>query len=280
MSPARRTLFAAAALVAFAANSLLCRVALQREGVIDPWSFTVIRIIAGAVTLLAIVGLRRRRDRAWQRGSWTAALALFIYAIAFSVAYVRLGAGTGALILFAAVQITMITAALRAGERFHAWQWLGLAVALAGLVVLVTPGLRAPHPVAASSMAVAGLAWGVYSLRGRGSSDPITETCGNFVRAVSFAIVVAALALNVTVITQRGVLLAIASGSLASGVGYSIWYAVVPHLRGSTSSIIQLLVPIIAAAGGVVLLGEALTLRFFVATAAIIGGIALVVSRR
>lgn len=271
-------LSAGAALVAFAANSLLCRLALLQKDPIDPASFTTIRIVSGALTLLAISYVRSRR--ATLHGSWWSAVALFTYAILFSLAYVRLTTATGALILFGAVQITMIGAALRGGDRLRLIQWLGLSLALAGLVILCLPGLRAPDPLSALAMSTAGLAWGVYSLRGRGSGDPIGDTCGNFVRAVPLALVATLVLISSASVTPRGALLAILSGAIASGVGYALWYSVVPRIRATAASILQLLVPVLAAAGGIVFLGELLSVRLIVAAAATLGGIALTLKKQ
>lgn len=270
-------LFAAAALIGFASNSLLCRLALLQEGTIDPASFTSIRLLSGAVTLTALAAAGRRLPFA--HGNWTSAAALFGYAIAFSLAYVQLTAATGALILFTVVQVTMIGVGIANGERLRIVQWSGLALALAGLVILCAPGVRAPHPGAAASMTFAGVAWGIYSLRGRRSADPLLDTAGNFCRAVPLALLVSAVAFRSYEVTTHGALLAIASGALASGVGYSFWYAVVPKIRATAASVLQLLVPVIAAAGGVLMIGEAVTTRLTLAGIATIGGVALTLKK-
>ena len=272
-SAAALPLLAAAALIGFASNSLLCRMALLQPGTIDPASFTSIRLIAGAVTLALLSA--GRRNHPFAGGNWASAAALFGYAIAFSLAYVQLTAATGALILFTIVQVTMMGAGIAAGERLRVIQWVGLLLALSGLVILCAPGLRAPHPGAAASMAIAGVAWGLYSLRGRRSSDPLLDTTGNFCRAVPMALLVSAIAFRDYEVTTRGALLAVASGALASGVGYSLWYSVVPKIRATTASVLQLLVPVVAALAGVIVIGEALTMRLVVAGIATIGGVAL-----
>lgn len=269
-----------AALVGFAANSLLCRAALG-DGSIDAASFTAIRIGAGAA-MLAVIALGRgrsgeRSDRG--AGSWGSAVALFAYAAAFSFAYLRLTTATGALILFAAVQITMLGASIARGDRPGAIEWLGIALAIGGLVVLVLPGLEAPDPIGLALMASAGIAWGCYSLRGRGAARPLAVTADNFLRAVPLAaVLLVAIPLTGGALSAAGVALAIASGAVASGLGYSLWYAALPHLAPTRAAIVQLSVPVLAATGGVLVLGEPVTLRLVGATAAILGGIAVVLA--
>ena len=273
----RVALFTALAMLAFAGNSLLCRLAL-RDTSIDAASFTAIRIVAGAVALALIV--RMRDGRQALGGSWLSALALFAYAAGFSYAYLGLTAGTGALLLFGAVQATMIGRGLATGERLGAWQTVGLALALAGLVALLLPGLAAPPVLNAALMIGAGIAWGVYSLRGRGKGDPTRETAGNFVRAVAFSIVLAAAGLPWASLDGMGIAYAIASGAFTSGVGYAIWYTALKGLQATHAATVQLSVPAITAFGAVMLLGESLTLRLVGASVAILGGIALVILAR
>ena len=279
MSGARRTvLLTGIALIAFAGNSILCRMALG-GGLMDPAGFTAVRLGAGAATLWLLIAARGGGLPRLE-GHWASAAALFVYASAFSLAYVSLDAGTGALILFGAVQLTMILAGLRAGERPRATEWLGLALALTGLVVLVRPGLSAPEPTGAALMAAAGIAWGVYSLRGRGSREPLRNTAGNFLMAAPVAVLLVPLAGGIGDWTAGGVGLAMASGALASGVGYAIWYAALPALTATRAALVQLLVPVLAAAGGVALLSEAIPLRLPVAAALVLGGVALAVTAR
>ena len=273
MNPTRTVLLTALALVAFAANSLLCRVALGRD-LIDPASFTSIRLIAGAGMLLLIQGIVKRRWGA-AGGSWASASFLFLYAVAFSFAYRSLSAGTGALILFAGVQATMMLAALRAGERPDPQKWIGIITASAGLVYLVSPGLQAPTPIGALLMTVAGVAWGAYSLLGRTSVDPIFDTAGNFMRSVPFALAVSMVALRSTGITGHGALLAAVSGAITSGAGYVIWYAALSALSTAQAATAQLLVPVLAAVGGVLFLAEGLTLRLVLSSILILGGVGL-----
>ena len=277
MPTARLALLTLLALLAFAGNSLLCRAALAHTG-IDPASFTTLRLASGALVLWALVALRGG-DRAG-RGSVGSALALFAYAAAFSFAYVRLGAGVGALLLFGAVQTTMIGHGLWAGERLRARQVAGLVLACAGLLGLLLPGASAPPPGAALLMLGAGVAWGVYSLRGKGAGDPLRVTSGNFARAVVPALLLSVVMGGRMQVDAAGALYAVTSGALASGVGYAIWYSALPWLRSTTAATVQLAVPVIASLGGVALLAEPLTPRLLAASVAVIGGIALVVLSR
>ena len=274
------TILTATAMVAFAANSLLCRLALQK-GEIDPVSFAGIRLIAGAITLAVIVRFKSQRSSPGHT-DWLAAAMLFAYVVFFSFAYLTLSAGTGALILFGAVQLTMFSAGLRSGEKFGPVAWLGLTLAVAGLVYLVSPGVAAPPVLGAALMAVAGAAWGVYSLRGRGVANPLAATAANFARAAPLAFLLSLLFI-VTAHAHTdtaGIALAIASGALTSGIGYVIWYAALSRLSAMRAATVQLSVPLIAAFGGVAFLSEAITLRLTAASAAILGGIAMVLSSR
>lgn len=275
MTQAALTAFA---LAAFAANSLLCRMALA-DPVIDAASFVTLRLSSGALALLAIVRLRSAPP-ATARGDWIAAAMLFLYAAPFSFAYLSLSAGTGALILFGAVQLTMFIVGLRRGEHFAPWSWAGFGLAAIGLVYLVSPGLAAPEPLGAVLMAIAGIAWGVYSLRGRGIVDPLRATAGNFVRSVPFAVACSAVFLGSMQLSLRGAVLAIISGALTSGIGYSIWYAALRGLNATRAATVQLSVPLIAAIGGVLILSEEITMRLILASAAILGGIGLVLAQR
>lgn len=265
------------AMIAFAANSILCRLALKETG-IDAASFTAIRLASGALTLWLIVLMRGGAVRTG--GNWPSALALFAYAAPFSFAYVWLAAGAGALLLFGAVQATMIVYGLWRGERLNARQISGLALALGGLVYLMLPGLAAPPLGGSLLMIAAGIAWGVYSLRGRGAADPLTATAGNFLRAAPLGIGLGLAALPWVQMNMAGAGYAIASGALASGLGYAIWYAALPGLKATSAATVQLSVPVIVALGGVALLGEPVTLRLALASAAILGGIALVIWTR
>jgi len=266
-------------MIAFASNSLLCRAALKQTS-IDAASFTFVRVFSGAVVLWLVTNLRRMirttRD-VGVGGNWISALALFLYAAGFSFAYVDVAAGTGALLLFGAVQATMILWGLHKSERLRAIQIVGLIVAMTGLVVLLFPGLSAPPLFGSILMLGAGVAWGIYSLRGKREKNPVTATTGNFVRAVPFAAAVSIIFLRWLDLDIAGVIYAILSGAITSGLGYVIWYSVLPSLKAASAATVQLSVPVLAAAGGILLLGEPLTLRYLLASVAILGGIALVV---
>ncbi len=278
-SRARVVALTAAALVAYASNSLLSRLALSRNE-IDPASFTTVRFLSGAAALWVLAAVLAPRSRAG--GTWASAAALTAYAVAFSYAYVSLDAGIGALLLFGAVQATMILAALRAGEHTLWQEWMGLGAALAGLVCLVSPGLTAPPLLGAGLMIVAGVAWGVYTLRGRGNAAPVVATAGNFLRSAPLIVAVsavAALAGGPVRATPVGIALALASGVLASGLGYVMWYAAIRHLTAIRAATVQLVVPVLGAAGGIVLLGEHLSARLVIAAVLILGGIGVAVVR-
>lgn len=278
MSRTQALLLTLLAMIAFAGNSLLCRLALQRTG-IDPASFTSIRIISGALALWLIVRLRGGTGGAKSAsGNWPSAFALFAYAAAFSFSYVSLPAGTGALLLFGAVQATMIGYGLWTGERLGRRQTLGLIAACCGLVGLLLPGLSAPPLQGAVLMLAAGVAWGIYSLRGKGSGDPTRVTAGNFLRAALFTAGLSAAMLPWATLDSSGVGYAVSSGALTSGVGYAVWYTALRELRATSAATVQLSVPVIAALGGIVFLGEPITQRLLVASAAILGGVALVVA--
>ncbi len=274
MKPTRIFILTLTAMIAFASNSLLCRAALKHTG-IDAASFTFIRIFSGAVVLWLIMKLRRK---GWNgAGNWLSALALFLYAAAFSFAYNSLAAGTGALLLFGAVQATMILWGLRKGEQLHARQVLGLTLAAGGLVLLVFPGLASPSLGGSTLMLAAGVAWGIYSLRGKGEKSPASATTGNFLRAVPFAAALSIVFFPWARVDRAGAAYAILSGAIASGAGYVIWYSVLPGLKAASAATVQLSVPVLAATGGILLLGEPLTMRFALASIAVLGGIALVV---
>jgi drug/metabolite transporter (DMT)-like permease len=269
----RTAVLTAATLIAFASNSLLCRMALG-SATIDAASFSTIRILAGACSLL-LVTASTRRGVPRVGGSWLSATVLFVYAIPFSYAYGLLTTGTGALILFGSVQVTMMIAAVAGGERPHVRQWVGLFLAIAGLVYLVLPGLTAPSPVGAVLMTVAGVAWGVYSIGGRGAADPLALNAGNFVRAIPMTLVVSLVAMRFRHLEVSGILLAVVSGAVTSGLGYVVWYAALGRLSATRASLVQLLVPVLATAGGLLVLGEPLSIRLVLSAAIVIGGIAL-----
>lgn len=277
MLPPRTAALTALALVAFAGNSLLCRLALKHTG-IDAASFTTIRLLSGALVLWLL--MRRLGGPSAGRGNWPSAMALFAYAAAFSFAYVSLPTATGALLLFGAVQATMIGYGLWTGERLYPAQLAGLGLALAGLLGLLLPGLSAPPLAGSLLMLGAGLAWGVYSLRGKGALHPTQVTAGNFLRAAPLAVVLSVMGFvfqGTASVDKAGLGYAVASGALTSGLGYAVWYTALPALKATTAATVQLSVPVLAALGGIVFLGEAVTLRLALASAAILGGIALVV---
>jgi drug/metabolite transporter (DMT)-like permease len=266
------------AMLAFAANSLLCRLALGQE-LIDAASFATVRVISGAVTL-SLIMLPRWQARGRALADWRSAATLFTYMAFFSFAYLSLSAGTGALILFGAVQLTMFIVALREGEQFPLLSWAGLTLAILGLVYLVSPGVTAPDPLGAVLMAIAGIAWGFYSLLGRGGADPLQATANNFIYSVPLVIMVSLLFMGDFNSSSSGLILAAASGAIASALGYVIWYAALRGLTATRAATVQLSVPVIAAFGGVVLLSEQLTLRLLLASAATLGGVAIVLAKR
>ena len=270
-------LLTSATMAAFAANSVLARLALATTET-GAASFTAVRVAAGALVLWTIVRARRQAVG----GSWPSAVALMVYAAAFSVAYLQLAAGTGALVLFGAVQLTMIGWGVFQGDRPSLPVWTGIALAVGGLVALLLPGLTAPPLVPALLMAASGVGWGVYSLRGRGSQHPAADTAGNFLRAVPLAALLLLPAALDDGLRMDGLGLgyALASGAVTSGLGYALWYAVLPSLRATSAATVQLSVPVLAALGGVALLGEAVTPRLVLASVATLGGIALVVRQR
>jgi drug/metabolite transporter (DMT)-like permease len=282
MKSTRVFIFTLLAMIAFASNSLLCRAALKRTTV-DAATFTFVRVFSGAAALWLAVRMRHASGLADNRrihGNWLSGLALFAYAAAFSFAYVDLSAGTGALLLFGAVQATMILWGLYKGERLDAIQIAGFIVAVAGLIILVFPSLSAPPLIGSILMLGAGVAWGIYSLRGKREENSGSVTAGNFVRAVPFAAVVSIVSVRWLHVDLAGVSYAIISGAITSGLGYVIWYSALQDLKAASAATVQLSVPVLAATGGILLLGEPLTLRYLLASMAILGGIALVVLER
>lgn len=279
----RTALLTALAMLAFAGNSLLCRMALTLNGV-DAASFTSVRLVSGAVALWLLVRFRGGAKTDLAYGNWGSALALFAYAALFSYAYVGMTAATGALLLFGAVQASMIGWGLVHGERLRPLQTLGFAAALAGLAALMLPGFATPQTGVALAMLGAGVAWGVYSLRGKATTpgqtaDPLATTCGNFVRTVPMALALSAVALPSLRLDAAGLALAVASGAVTSGLGYAMWYRALPALQATQAATVQLSVPVIAAVGGVLILGEHFTWQLLVSSVAILGGTALVLRK-
>lgn len=273
MNPLRLAAYTALTMLAFAANSVLCRLALK-ETSIDAASFTTVRILAAAMMLWLL--MRWQTQSPLKHGSWRSALALFIYAATLSFAYRTIDTGAGALMLFGAVQVTMILAGYIAGERMSRLQIVGFAAALGGLVILVLPGVQAPSMLDSVLMLASGIAWGIYSLFGRGSANPAASTSGNFLRAAPLTIALSLVALPWLRLDAHGVLYAVLSGALTSALGYILWYRVLQHMRAMTASTVQLSAPVIAALGGVVLMNEAVTPNLLTATLLILGGIGLV----
>ena len=280
MEPAARAttrliLAVAVSLLAFASNSVLARLALG-TGEAEPLAFTGLRLISGAAVLWGLTALRRGELKETGRGArrWVGALSLLGYALPFSLAYAMLDTGTGALLLFACVQISMLAWAGIKGDRPSLPEWLGIFIAFAGLVFLVAPSVTMPDPLGAGLMAIAGLCWAVYSLNGRGSGSPLADTAGNFIRCVPAALLLTGLGLMVHAPSLVGVAYALGSGAIASGLGYAVWYAALPALSRSRAAMVQLAVPVIAAGAGVLLLSESLTVRFVLSAAAILGGMA------
>lgn len=266
-------------MLAFAGNSIICRLAL-RDGAIDPATFTSVRLLAGAITLLSVFAITRRNATLRSHGSWLSALVLFLYAVAFSYAYISLSAGAGALILFAFVQATMIALALWSGDRPGATEWLGWLLAFAGVIWLVLPGVEAPPAGGALLMALSGVAWGVYSIRGRKESDALGSTTSNFLLSVVFVMALVLATFAEAQVSMRGVALAVVSGALTSGIGYVIWYAALDYLSAMQAALVQLSVPAIAALGGVLLLAEPVSMRLLVSSALVLGGISLALMQK
>ena len=271
--------FTGLALIAFAANSVLSRMALG-EHTIDAASYTIVRLASGALILLLILTIQKKKSLSHTGGSWFASSMLFLYAITFSFAYITLGVGIGALILFGSVQITMILLSILSGNRLHISEWVGVLIAFAGFVYLILPGVTTPSAVGFLLMTVAGIAWGIYTLKGRGSKNPLRDTAFNFIRTLPFIIILATITYSNAKYSPFGILLAALSGAIASGIGYTIWYSALGGLSVSQAAVVQLSVPIIAALGGVMFVSEVITLRLTVSTILILGGILLVVLGR
>lgn len=274
-STAKIFVFTGMALIAFAANSVLCRLALGEEA-IDAMSFTVIRLLSGAIVLLTIISISQNNTSSPAKGSWSASLLLFLYAITFSFAYITLDTGTGALILFGSVQITMILLSLYSGARLHITEWAGMAVAFAGFVYLTLPGVTAPSTFGFLLMTIAGIAWGGYTLVGRNSKNPLMDTAYNFIRTIPLVIILGMIGIKTAHLSFEGILYASLSGGIASGIGYTIWYIALGGLSTTQAAVVQLLVPVIAALGGILFVSESVSLRLTVAATIILGGILIV----
>ena len=265
----------ALAMICFAANSILCRWALK-ENSIDPASFTMVRLASGAIILMLIVRLRTKSAKIRSKGSWLSASMLFLYAFAFSLAYVSLDTGTGALILFGAVQLTMVLQAMYKGKRLNLTEWTGLVLAIGGFAYLLLPGATAPSLKGFLLMSLSGVAWGIYTLNGKSSEDPLQDTGYNFLRSIPFLLIPLIWMAGTGLLTSRGLQLAIASGAITSGIGYTIWYMALRGLGTVQASVVQLSVPLLAAFGGLLLLSENPSLRLGLSGLFILGGIFLV----
>jgi drug/metabolite transporter (DMT)-like permease len=267
------------ALSAFALNSVLCRMALGFDEA-DPAGFTLVRLASGAIAMSVILAASRKKDHFFICGKWKSAFFLFAYAFAFSFAYLGLSAATGALILFGSVQLTMLVATKFRGEGVRPSEWFGLLLAISGLIYLVLPGLHKPPLFNFILMVIAGISWGIYTLIGQSSSEPLADTAGNFVRSLTFILISSLFFIHEINLSLRGWILAVASGAVGSGLGYAIWYAALPHISAAKAATLQLAVPLIAAFGGIVFLGETLSARLVFASALILGGIGITIYDR
>lgn len=267
------------ALIALAANSVLCRLAFENNA-IDASSFTIIRLLSGTIVLLIIIAVSQNLTGTTAKGSWTASFMLFLYAITFSFAYISLDTGIGALILFGSVQITMILMSLLSGTRLHFAEWVGVTTAFTGFVYLVLPGVSAPSMTGLFLMTVAGIAWGIYTLKGRDSKSPLMDTAYNFLRTTPLVILLTFITINNAHYSSEGILLALLSGGITSGIGYTIWYIALGGLSSTQAAVLQLSVPVIAAFGGVIFLSEQITFRLSVSATLVLGGILIVVLGR
>jgi len=259
-------------MVAFAANSVLCRYALQGQE-IDAASFTSIRLLSGAIGLILLVSIKNKGALQLKQGSWISALLLFIYATAFSYAYISLNTGAGALILFAAVQLTMVIVTILKGKMLSAFEWIGLFTAFSGLTYLLLPSASTPSWGGALLMVLSGVAWGFYTLAGKGTINPLVSTANNFLRTVPFIILLFIFTFEKASMSSTGIMLAIVSGAITSGFGYAIWYIAINGLTVTQAAVVQLTVPIIAAFGGVLFVSEPITIQLIIASILVLGGI-------
>ncbi len=267
------------ALIAFAANSVLCRMALGGK-TIDASSFTIIRLLSGAIVLTLLLNINKNKTQSKTKGNWSSSIMLFLYAITFSFAYITLDTGTGALILFGAVQITMILLSLYSGNKLHFSEWIGVIIAFMGFVYLILPGVNTPPLIGFLLMTVAGISWGIYTLKGRDSKRPLMDTAYNFIRTIPLIIILLFITVKNANYSSEGIWLAIISGGITSGVGYTIWYFALGGLTATQAAVVQLLVPVIAAFGGVLFISEKITFRLTIASVLILGGILIVVMGR
>lgn len=272
------------ALIAFAANSVLCRLALDNEA-IDAASFTAIRLFSGTIILFIIIGISKRikqpiiqnKKEPSSKGSWFGSILLFTYAITFSYAYILLDTGTGALILFGAVQITIVILSFISGTRLKPLEWLGMTIAFIGFIYLILPSITTPSATGFVLMAISGIAWGMYTLQGHSSKNPLTDTAFNFLRTIPLIIIIIITSLNTLTYTSEGIILALLSGGVASGIGYTIWYMALRDLSSLQAAVLQLLVPILSAFAGVIFISEIITAHFIISSIMVLGGILLVI---
>lgn len=272
----KTSLLTSLALIAFAANSVLCRLALGNES-IDASSFTVIRLLSGSFALFIIFCMNGNRTKASSNGSWSASFLLFTYAITFSIAYLSVDTGTGALILFGSVQITMILLSIASGTRLHASEWFGLIMAFTGFIYLIYPSISSPSINGLILMTISGISWGLYTLMGKRSKNPLMDTTYNFVRTIPFVVVLAILTIQHISYSSEGVILAILSGAITSGIGYTIWYIALRELSSTQAAVVQLSVPVIASVGGVLIVSEPITQRLIVSAIIVLSGILMVI---
>jgi drug/metabolite transporter (DMT)-like permease len=279
ISFAQTLIYTLLALTAFAANSVICRLALKEHS-IDPGLFTAIRLISGALVLILLVSYTQKTPAKRSKGSWLSGFILFVYAAAFSFAYISLDTGTGALILFGMVQITMISSSLIRGYKLSVWEGLGIFLALAGFAYLMIPGAKSPSLWGFVLMSLSGIGWGTYSLRGKGSINSLQDNAYNFLRSVPFLVILLYFIIVDSTYSGKGILLALLSGVVTSGLGYTIWYMALRGLNGIQASVVQLFVPVLATLGGIILLGETISFKFVLAALLILGGILLLMLKR
>ena len=278
--PASKTFgYTLLALISFAGNSIICRIALK-EAAIEPALFTSIRLISGTIVLMLVVAMTRKSKKTKSKGSWFSAAMLFMYAAAFSYAYVSLETGTGALILFGVVQITMITYSLISGNKMSTIEWLGIVLALCGFLYLMLPGAKAPSLYGFILMTISGIGWGMYSIKGKTTKNPLQDTAYNFLRTIPFLLLLLYFVFQESYYTKTGVILALLSGIITSGLGYVIWYAALKGLTTIQASVVQLFVPVLAGLGGLILVNENVSLRVIVASVLILGGISLMIVKK
>lgn len=271
----RTFILTALALIAFAANSVLCKYALGNNA-IDAFSFTNIRLLSGAIVLFLLLKINKNNSQASSKGSWISSAMLFIYALCFSYAYRTLDTGTGALILFGAVQITIILQSIISGNKLRLFEWIGILISFFGFIYLISPGVTAPSLIGFILMTISGVAWGIYTVKGQTSKNPLADTTYNFIKTLPFLIITYLIAMNNSYYSLQGILLAIVSGGITSGIGYTIWYMAIRKLTPVQTAVVQLLVPLIAAFGGVLFISEIISIRLVISSVLILGGVLII----